>query len=561
MPTSSSNSSVPSSSHRKRERSQDFVYDEEYTKSRKVLQDGFKMLSIDHSLENPQAQINNQLIPHHRSNSIGESDDLSMIDETREYEGPILPRMRSFDSEDCSTISSNPESEDDDRRKHESEAFFSMLKGGRRQYVRKVDNLVDDLIRKTRRTEVHPSGTYEEMSIPSVIGPSPTVDHALSLVLTDPYLAQAKLHKHSKLLLPSPQTNYRNSNVTIELLDDDDDSEKEDNDLMIDTSDDPNNMMQDQTSSLHRSPGMIFNGKKAKGRPCPRESSFSGEKTHADWGIEEVESPSTNISKASMNSRNSLRVEVLNSNEQPTEVLEAISNNSDDIEEVKSDQALNGYDDESDMTCFDEDDWKNEDDYSLLSMDTEDSDEDAQTNAYSTKSGSNKSQTYPQSSTPLLNENISRYQQPDAAMMESIQHFNAHSSSVGLSKGFSYSQPSTSIAFTPQKEAYSSSSTSAYTPSSSSQMNSNYSPSNPMNLSLNPPQYSLGNQTISSGLPTPLTPPVHTTNPFTSNILVHPSTLTNSFHPFSNTMTSPPQPTSSSSSSFAFNNDSMLNRS
>ena len=57
------------------------------------------------------------------------------------------------------------------------DAFFHTMKGGKLQYVRKIDFLVDDLVRKTNRTLNWAGGSASELCcIPSSIGPHPATD-------------------------------------------------------------------------------------------------------------------------------------------------------------------------------------------------------------------------------------------------------------------------------------------------------------------------------------------------------------------------------------------------
>ena len=57
------------------------------------------------------------------------------------------------------------------------DAYFHTIKGGKLQYVRKIDFLVDDLVRKTNRTLNWASGSASELCcIPGSIGPHPGTD-------------------------------------------------------------------------------------------------------------------------------------------------------------------------------------------------------------------------------------------------------------------------------------------------------------------------------------------------------------------------------------------------
>lgn len=57
------------------------------------------------------------------------------------------------------------------------DAFVHTMKGGKLQYIRKIDFLVDDLVRKTNRTLNWAGGSASELCcIPSSIGPHPGTD-------------------------------------------------------------------------------------------------------------------------------------------------------------------------------------------------------------------------------------------------------------------------------------------------------------------------------------------------------------------------------------------------
>eukprot|EP01031_Cornospumella_fuschlensis_P031254 gene31254-37766_t len=157
---------------RKRERPHDSAMDEDYFRSKRILQEGFRSMSIEEPSRHSSIYGYSQI-------SEGNGDDQSVADM-----GEELRRQNS----ETSTISEE-ESDDERSRRFPSkyeDIFVSAIKGGRRQYVRKVDFLVDELIRKTQRTCMRgdrTGGDYETIYIPSNVGPQPTTDHALALLL------------------------------------------------------------------------------------------------------------------------------------------------------------------------------------------------------------------------------------------------------------------------------------------------------------------------------------------------------------------------------------------
>ena len=58
----------------------------------------------------------------------------------------------------------------------DSDSFIRVMKGGKLRYTRRIDMLVDDLIRKTKRTLDWAGNSSELSSIPSSIGPHPLTD-------------------------------------------------------------------------------------------------------------------------------------------------------------------------------------------------------------------------------------------------------------------------------------------------------------------------------------------------------------------------------------------------
>jgi len=80
---------------------------------------------------------------------------------------------------------------------------FDYLIGAKSKYVRKVDYLIDEVIRKTRRK--FGQCNMNTCFVPSNIGPQPTTDHALSVYHTIP-IEGSTIKSSSKSVLSQMQT-------------------------------------------------------------------------------------------------------------------------------------------------------------------------------------------------------------------------------------------------------------------------------------------------------------------------------------------------------------------
>ena len=93
------------------------------------------------------------------------------------------PRPRNANTNTCSAIETddsrdphNPLNPNSNQDFHDTDSFIHVLKGGKPRYIRKIDYLVDDLIRKTNRTLDWVGNNSELSCIPSSIGPHPLTD-------------------------------------------------------------------------------------------------------------------------------------------------------------------------------------------------------------------------------------------------------------------------------------------------------------------------------------------------------------------------------------------------
>lgn len=192
------------------------VQDEDYIRNKRLLRESLRVMTLTEQREKPSLVANTSSSPPGTvntssavlsdNNSITTTDITTFNDDQSVCSSSEFSRLNSLE-----TVYTEEESEDERSRCHRSQynhyhppqqqtmsggiaggegiadptTFIATFKGGRKQYVRKVDYLVDELIRKTRRTLQHQPGSQgqEEGSIPNVIGPHPAVDHALSLLL------------------------------------------------------------------------------------------------------------------------------------------------------------------------------------------------------------------------------------------------------------------------------------------------------------------------------------------------------------------------------------------
>ena len=81
------------------------------------------------------------------------------------------------------------------------------------KFVRKVDHLIDNLIRKTRKLHQFPNYSIDS-NIPNNVGPQPTTDHAISQFLNHKYVPQA-ITSSGLALIPTTATYNNNNNNTI----------------------------------------------------------------------------------------------------------------------------------------------------------------------------------------------------------------------------------------------------------------------------------------------------------------------------------------------------------
>jgi hypothetical protein len=185
-----------------KKRGRNEAFDESYIKNKRMLQEGFKSLTLQAEPQ-PNVQKETEEFPtyglyeihkcpsHELFRADSECSCIEQNDNSGDGRvesnslisfGPLIKKQNSLDS----IISHSTESDEDfsPGKMDEREVMVSMIKGGKRKFVRKVDYLVDELIRKTRKTNEIPAYSSDSDSIlPAFVGPSPRTDHAISIIV------------------------------------------------------------------------------------------------------------------------------------------------------------------------------------------------------------------------------------------------------------------------------------------------------------------------------------------------------------------------------------------
>lgn len=178
----------------------------------------------------------------------------------------------------------------------DSENLYSMLKNGTRKYGRRVDYLVDELIKKSQRTCMSTASSADfdiEAVVPSSIGPHPLTDRPLgklwpTVVPTVKGASMMKCNESSRFGSENGQYLKSRNSRESSSSDSDDDSEMEEDNC---TNYDQNQFGMEE----------VVNGcakvNVASDSPFIEQSSSSnnsnhahhaGTITHSDWGIEDV---------------------------------------------------------------------------------------------------------------------------------------------------------------------------------------------------------------------------------------------------------------------------------
>lgn len=192
--------SLVAQARRKRERSIPDCGDEEYMKSKRLLQEGFRTMTIGD-------QMRDSFLNSFHSSQSENTDDQSVSDAV---DGNIAPNLLERHNSVETSISEEDSDDDRDRVRiyGDNDIFISAIKGGRQQYVRKVDFLVDELIRKNQRTSMN-LNSQQEITIPGTLGPHPGTDNALSVFVPPIHFNFRSIAEKESSIEPTPATHDR----------------------------------------------------------------------------------------------------------------------------------------------------------------------------------------------------------------------------------------------------------------------------------------------------------------------------------------------------------------
>lgn len=189
---------------------------------------------------------------------------------------------------------------EDSLQNQHSENVYSMLKNGTRKYGRRVDYLVDELIKKSQRTYANSSSSSDfdlEAILPSSIGPHPLTDRPLGKLWPTvvPTVEGASLMKANQ----SPQPNRENGRFLNSRYcdgsssDSDNDSEMEEDNNFTDP--DQHCFEMEEIIKDCVKVKVEANSPSHAGQHDTNGCSSSinkahpaGSITHSDWGIEDV---------------------------------------------------------------------------------------------------------------------------------------------------------------------------------------------------------------------------------------------------------------------------------
>lgn len=144
--------------------------DEDYVANKRLISEAITHLHLESTNENDTP--NNEMLFEKNADSNSYCTDTMSINDYKEFnevmKAKYLDDLSSSEDEMCEY--------DEDQ-----ETFIPVLKGGKTKYLRKVDYLVDELIRKSHRTSLAMNGDHQTIGyLPASIGPQPNVDQALT---------------------------------------------------------------------------------------------------------------------------------------------------------------------------------------------------------------------------------------------------------------------------------------------------------------------------------------------------------------------------------------------
>mmetsp|Transcript_19831 Transcript_19831/g.33175 ORF Transcript_19831/g.33175 Transcript_19831/m.33175 type:complete len:259 (-) Transcript_19831:4651-5427(-) len=242
---------------------------EQYHQNKRLIDDGFRSLRVSSPRSVPQKLDENAVGGTHIASN-----------------PPLLQANTSSVPVEDASIGLPSERSSSDHTVDNDE-MIAILKGGRRKYLRKVDYLVDNIIRKTHRTcsSVHGECNYLDPSIPSSVGPHPLTDSPLGML----WPTVVPSPGGPAMLLPPPQSEMNKISLSLDAdSDDDDDTAMKSihstenlgvgsycgSELRLE-----NMHMEEDTTNLSATT--------STGSDC-QKNYHSGAITHSDWGIEDI---------------------------------------------------------------------------------------------------------------------------------------------------------------------------------------------------------------------------------------------------------------------------------
>ncbi|KAJ1405200.1 hypothetical protein B484DRAFT_457121, partial [Ochromonadaceae sp. CCMP2298] len=180
-------------SSRKRERQ----HEESYQSSKRLLSAGFRSLDLSDGQQSTSCKSFFSL-----GGSASGADGVSINDDLYDGDNEVEEDPKDNDDDfsvsiDKDSCSDDSEDEDEHAVPHSvgiygaksgagelqsgaaDEILISVLKGGSHKYIRKVDYLIDEVIRKARKTEYSAVGDNAYSDIPNSVGPHPLTDRPL----------------------------------------------------------------------------------------------------------------------------------------------------------------------------------------------------------------------------------------------------------------------------------------------------------------------------------------------------------------------------------------------
>jgi hypothetical protein len=181
-------------SSKKRERQHDV---ESYQSSKRLLSAGFRLLDLSDGQQSTSCKSSFLL-----GGGASGADGVSINDDLYDGDNEVEEDTKDGNDDDFSvsvdkdSCSDDSEDEDEQTVPHSvgiygakggagelqpgaDEILISVLKGGSHKYIRKVDYLIDEVIRKARKTEYLAVGDNAYSDIPNSVGPHPLTDRPL----------------------------------------------------------------------------------------------------------------------------------------------------------------------------------------------------------------------------------------------------------------------------------------------------------------------------------------------------------------------------------------------